>query len=177
MRRIGFVSLSLAALLAAQAQGVNMTALEAFEHRLEARLAQPGPYPYEVLFPAPAIYVPGVGVMLSSFVNVAYWQEPSPFRPPFTSQEKANLRFRKIDKIPSLEKAMREVMAETAAASDIDPVPPSERIILGVTLFYFKWEESDGLPRQITMSAEKQQLLKALRDKVDLATVIQEQKL
>jgi hypothetical protein len=68
-------------------------------------------------------------------------------------------------------------MAETAAASDIDPVPPAERIVLGVPLFYFKWEYSDGLPRQITMSAQKEQLLKALRDKVDLATVIQEQKL
>jgi hypothetical protein len=73
---------------------------------------------------------------------------------------------------------MREVMAETAAASEIDPLPPNERIVLGVTLFYYKtWEDSTGLPRQIVMSAEKQQLLKARRDKLDLATVIQEQKL
>jgi hypothetical protein len=183
MRRIGFVSLAVATILtaslAAQAQGIKLTALEAFEHRLEAKLAAPGPYPFEVLFPAPAIYVPGIGVMLSSYVNVAYWQEPSPFRQPFTPQELATLRDHKIAKIPILEKAMRDAMAETAATSDIDPVPPSERIVLGVTLFYFKWENSEGLPRQITMSAQKQELLNAIRnkDKVDLATVIQEQKL
>jgi hypothetical protein len=177
MMKIGFVSLLLAALLTAEVPGIRLTALEAFEHRLEAKLAQPGPYPYEVLFPAPAIYAPGVGVMLSSYVNLAYWREPSPFGQPFTTQELATLRERKIAKLPLLEKAMREVMAETASASDIDPVPPSERIVLGVTLFYFKWEDSNGLPRQITMSAQKEELLKAIRAKVDLASVIQERTL
>ncbi len=115
--------------------------------------------------------------MLSSFVNLAYWQEPSPYRPPFTPQEKATLREKKIQKIPILEQHMRDVMSETAASSDIDSVPANERVIVGVTLFYFIWEDSSGLPRQITMSAEKQKLLQARRDKLDLATVIQEQKL
>ena len=81
MRRIGFVPLMqigfvplfliviLAAGLTAEVPGISMTSLEAFEHRLEAKLAQPGPYPYEVMFPAPAIYVPGVGVVLSSWVE------------------------------------------------------------------------------------------------------------
>ena len=61
--------------------------------------------------------------------------------------------------------------------SEMDPVPANERILLGVTLFYYKWEDSTGLPRQIVMSAEKQKLLQARRDKTDLATVIQETKL
>ena len=178
LRRIGFVLSALAAVLIAHAQGIKMTALEDFEHRFEARLAQiPPPYPFEILFPAPAIYVPGVGVMLSSIVNLSYLDQPSPFRPPFTPKELAAFRERKLQRVPILEQSMREVLAETAASSDIDPVPPNERIILGVTLFYFKWEDSTGLPRQIVMSAEKQKLLEARRAKVDLASVIQEQKL
>jgi hypothetical protein len=68
-------------------------------------------------------------------------------------------------------------LAETAADADLDPVPPTEKIAIGVTLFYYKWEDSSGLPRQIVMSAEKQQLLQARRQKLDLASVIQEQKL
>jgi hypothetical protein len=84
-------------------------------------------------------------------------------------------RDRKVQRIPLLEADMREVMADTA--SNIDTLPPNERVIIGVTLFYFKWEDSSGLPRQIVMSAEKQKLLQARRDKVNLATVIQEQKL
>ena len=178
MRHLGFVSLALAAVLIARAQGLKMTTLEDLEHRFEAKLGQtPGPFPFEVLSPAPAIYVPGVGVVLSSIVSLSYLDQPNPFRGPFTPKELAEFRDRKLKRVPVLEQSMREVMAETAAASDMDPVPPNERIVLGVTLFYFKWEDSNGLPRQITMTAEKQKLLQALRAKTDLATVIQEQKL
>jgi hypothetical protein len=188
MRRIGFVFLTLASVLAtaalgipariALAQSVKINGLEDFEHRLEAKLAQtPPPRPFEVLFPAPAIYVSGVGVMLSSIVNLAYIEQPSPFRGPYTPKELAGFRDAKLRHVPILEQGMREVMVETAAAADMDAVPANERIVLGVTLFYFKWEDSSGLPRQIVMSAEKQKLLQARRDKLDLAAVIQEQKL
>ena len=178
MSRIGFVLLALAGVLAVFAQGVRMTALEEFEHRLEARLAQtPGPFPFQVLSTAPAIYVPNTGVVLSSIVSLSYLDQPSPFRGPFTPKELATFRERKLQRVPILEQSMREVLVETAAASDMDPVPPNERITLGITMFYFKWEDSTGLPRQIVMSAEKQKLLQARRDKTDLATVIQENKL
>lgn len=178
MRRFGFVFLVLAAALSANAQGVKMTALEEFEHRFAAKLAEtPPPFPFDVLFPAPAVYIPGMGVVLSSFVSLSYLDPPSPFRGPYTPAEKASFRSRKLQRIPLLEQDMREVMAQTAAASDMDMVPPNERIVIGVTLFYFKWEDSSGLPSQIVMSAEKQKLLQAVRDKVNLAAVIQEQKL
>jgi hypothetical protein len=178
MKSIGFVSLFLTAVLLAEAQGVQFAALEEFEHRFEARLGQtPGPFPFEVLVPAPAVHVPGFGVLLSSVVSLSYVQEPNPFRGPYTPKELATFRERKLARLPILEQSMREVMAETAAASDIDPLPPNERIVMGVTLFYFTWEDRAGLPRQIVMSAEKQKLLQARRDKADLATVIQETKL
>ena len=165
-------------IVAAHAQGVKISTLEDFEHRLEAKLAlTPPPNPFEVLFPAPAIYVPGVGVVLSSIVNLAYLTPPSPFRPPFTPEEKTGFRQRKLDHLPILEQDLREVMVETAVASDLELMPANERIIIGVTLFYFKWEDSTGLPRQIVMSAERQKLLEARRAKIDLATVVQEQKL
>jgi len=186
MRRIGFVFTAavfgLGAVLIGQAQSVGqsvkITALEAFAQRFQGKLDQtPGPFGFQVLSTAPAIYVQGVGAVLSSVVSLSYLDQPSPFREPFTPKELAAARQRKVDRVPLLEQNMREVMAETAAAGDIDPVPPNERIVLGVTLFYFKWEDSSGLPRQIIMSAEKQKLLQARRTKVDLATVIQEQKL
>ena len=59
---------------------------------------------------------------------------------------------------------------------EFDAVRPNEQFAIGVTLFYFpSKEDTTGLPRQITMSAEKQKLINARRDKVDLAKVIQEQ--
>jgi hypothetical protein len=167
---------SLAAVLVADTRLPDFSALEAFETRFEAKLNQtPPPFPFEVLSPAPAVYVPGVGVMLSTVVSLSYLEPPSPFRGQFTPKELATFRDRKLQRLPLLEANMREVMADTA--SNIDTLPPNERVVIGVTLFYFKWEDSSGLPRQIVMSAEKQKLLQARRDKVNLATVIQEQKL
>ena len=176
--KIGFVCSILTVVLIAQAQGVKMPALESFEKRFEGKLGQvPPPFPFEVMFPAPAVYVPSSGVVLSSIVCLSYIDPPSPFRGPYTDKEKAEFHERKLKRVPVLEQSMREVMAETAAAADMDPVPPNEKIAIGVTLFYYTWEDSSGLPRQIVMSAEKQKLLQARRDKLDLASVIQELKL
>jgi hypothetical protein len=172
------VALAAAAILIAGAQAIKLPALEDFEVRFAAKLAaNPGPFPFEVLSSTPAIYVPGVGVALSNVVNLSYIDPPSPFRGPYTAKEKDGFRDRKLERLPILERSMREVMADTAAAPDFDPMPPNERVVLGVTLFYFTWENSTGLPRQVVMSAEKGKLLQARRDKLDLATVIQEQKL
>ena len=158
---------------------ININALEGYQRRFETQLlAQtPGQFPFEVLSASPGIHVQGVGLTLSSVVSLSYLEPAGPFRQPYTPKELATFRDRKLERVPILERTMREVMADTANASEIDPLPPNERVILGVTLFYFKWENSDGLPRQIVMSAEKQQLLKARREKLDLATIVQEQKL
>jgi hypothetical protein len=162
---------------------VKYSALEDFEHAFEGKLAQnpgPGKYlPFDVLFSAPAAYVPGVGLTLTSWVNLVYTPPLaiSPFSPPLNDQQKEDLRAHKLERIPILEQNMREVMADAAASPSFDAIPAGEHISLGVSLFYFPWEHQEGLPRQITMSAQKQQLLQARRDKIDLAKVIQEQKL
>ena len=38
---------------------------------------------------------------------------------------------------------------------------PNEQIVFGVTLFYYNWEDTSGLPAQIVMQAERQKLLDA----------------
>ena len=65
-------------------------------------------------------------------------------------------------------------------AGSLDGVPVNEQIVLGVTLFYRKWEDTAGLPSQIVMRAERRKLLdvqvgRARRD--SLASVIQVQEL
>ena len=165
----------------ALAATVKYSALEDFEHAFEGKLAQnpgPGKYPaFEVLFTAPAIYVPQVGLTLTTWVNLVYTQPLSPYSPPPNDQQKEDLRAHKLERIPILEQNMREVMADAAASPSFDGVPAGEHISIGVSLFYYSWEHQEGLPRQITMSAEKQKLLDARRNQIDLAKVVQEQKL
>jgi hypothetical protein len=182
-----FFLLALSAILAL-ADAVNFSALEDLERGFEARLAN-GPAdlrPFEMLSNAAAMYIPGVGVMLSSRVNLIYENADTPFRPQVPPAQRAaelaierqKLHRDKLAKVPVLEQAMRECLADAAASPKFDAVLPTEKFMIGVTLFYIPTREDiTGLPRQITMSAEKQKLIQARRDKVDLATVIQEQKL
>lgn len=167
-----------AALAVAFGDTVKYTALQSLERSFENKLASnPGKYPFEVLANAPAIYVPGIGVTVTTIVNLVYTTQESPFRPAPTPEEWATVRQHKLDKIPVLEQNMREFLADAAASPALDAVRPTEQLSIGVSLFYFPKEDVTGLPRQITMSAFKQKLLEARRNKVDLATVIMEQKL
>lgn len=180
MRLLGSFFLVAVAALLAFAETVKYSALENMERSFESRLARnPGKLPFEVLSSASAMYVPGVGVMLSSRVNLVYATLESPFLPQTPVElaaRRQKLRQDKLDKVPILEENMRECLADAAVSPDFDVVRPQEQFVIGITLFYFpSKEDSAGLPRQITMSAEKQKLINARRDKVELAKVIQEQ--
>jgi hypothetical protein len=159
---------------------VKYAPLENMERNFEMKLLKnQGKQPFQTLSNAPAIYVPGAGVMLTARVNLVYATLESPFlqtTPAEFAALKERLRRSKLEKVPVLEQNMRECLAEAAALSDFDAVPPNEQFAIGVSLFYFPKEDSTGLPRQITMNAPKQKLLNAIRDKVDLKTVIEEQK-
>ena len=173
-----FFLLAVAAILAF-AETVSFTTLEKLEQNFESRLAKnPGKLPFEILSNASAMYVPGVGVTLSSRVNLVYVTPESPFlqlSPADLAARKQKVRQDKLEKVPVLEENMRECLADAAGSPDFDSVRPNEHFAIGVTLFYFPHEDITGLPRQITMSAEKQKLINARRNKTDLATVIQEQ--
>jgi hypothetical protein len=54
---------------------------------------------------------------------------------------------------------MRELMMNAAAT--LDGIPAAEKVALSVTIPYFSWEKSEGLPRQIIMVAPRQALLDA----------------
>ena len=163
----------------AYGQAVKYSALESLEQSFEAKLKKnPGKFPFEILSNASAFYVPGAGATLTCRVNLVYATLESPFRPaPPTPEEFETLRQNKLQKVPVLEKNMQEYLSDAAASPELDAVRPTEQIAIGVTLFYFQKEDTTGLPKRIVMSAEKQKLQAARRNKADLATVIQEQKL
>jgi len=70
---------------------------------------------------------------------------------------------------------MREMLL--ASAASLDTVPANEQIALGVTLFYYGWEDTTGLPAQIVMQAPRQKLLDAQRggNKAELESIVQVQ--
>ena len=76
-----FFLVALAAILAFDGT-VNYPALEKMEKNFEGRLARnPGKLPFDLLSNATAMYVPGVGVSLSSRVNLVYVTPGKPVPP------------------------------------------------------------------------------------------------
>jgi hypothetical protein len=180
MKKMGSFILAGALAALAFAETVKYSALETMERNFESKLvAKPGKLPFQLLSNASAIYVPGAGVMLSSRLNLVYAELENPFvqhTPAEFVALKERLRQSKLEKVPVLEQNMRECLAESAVMPEFDAVPPNEQFAIGVSLFYFPKEDTTGLPHQITMNAQKQKLLAAVREKADLATVIHEEK-
>jgi hypothetical protein len=177
-RLASFLALAATAFLGL-GQTVKYTALETLEQSFDAKLRNnPGKFPFEILSNPSVFYIPGAGVTMTCRLNLVYATLESPFRPaPPTREEFETLRQNKLQKVPVLEKNMQDYLADAAGSPELDEVRPTELIAIGVTMFYFPKEDSTGLPKRIVMSAEKEKLLQARRNKVDVATVIQETKL
>jgi hypothetical protein len=65
---------------------------------------------------------------------------------------------------------MLDLLAKSAA--QLRDVPDNEEIALGVTLFYWHWEDRTDLPDQVVMHATKKALLAAGQDKAALTAAV-----
>ena len=101
------------------------------------------------------LYLPGYGVVISADVNLVALP-PFPPRASLEPAEVAELRNRKIARLPGLRTAMRQAMVD--AATVLNAVPEGERIVVVVSLYNFKYENVDGIPGQILMEATRKDL-------------------
>ena len=74
-----------------------------------------------------------------------------------TKQEVDTIHKRKIDRLPVLRDAMRQMLLDSSAS--LDDVPSGEQIVVGVKLWHYNWEDTHGMPNRITMQGQKQKLL------------------
>ena len=113
--------------------------------------------PYMLLGLTRGLYLEGYGVVLSAEVNLAITPGATPFRMAMTDDEKAALRKKKLDRLPGLKQAMRDVLV--ASAKSLEPMPASEQVVVAITLLNRSFEQTQGLPSQIVMQASRQSLL------------------
>jgi len=116
------------------------------------------------------IYIRGYGAVLSAKLNMAPGNSVTPFHPQITKDDKASTRKMKQDRMPALKAAMLDLLAKSAA--QLRDVPDNEEIALGVTLFYWHWEDRTDLPDQVVMHATKKALLAAGQDKAALTAAV-----
>ena len=120
------------------------------------------------------VYLEGFGCVFTTRVNLAEGPAPGPFLKTLPEPVRAALRKKKIERLPLLKSAMRDMLVSASVV--MDPVPASERMVLSVSLAYWPHEDSSGLPTQIVMQAPRKTLMGFLMsgaDKVALEQQIQ----
>ncbi len=163
MIRLLAVALLAAALPAATAQkaGPRRAAIVDAERQFDGAINRIGAEEQmEVLSATQGVYLGGVGTVFTAEVNLTMVPTLalSPFRPTLSERDKESMHSRKVKRLPLLRQQMRESLARMAAT--LESMPPNERVVLAVSLFYAKWEITVGLPAQIVMQASRESLLR-----------------
>jgi hypothetical protein len=152
--------LTIAAVAIAAAPHVSRDAMHAMETSFDKRIQTLSvDAPFELLGNTNGVYLEGYGAVFTCEVNLSQSANISPFQTSMPRDYVVKLHQRKLQHVPVLKKSMQEEMVAMAMASSLDNVPANERIVLGVTLLYYPWEDTTGLPSQILMQAERQKLV------------------
>lgn len=149
---------------------VSRAMLEQVENRLEPKfMAIWQQNPVDIVGAPQSLYINGYGVVFMSRLNLAPTGGISPFHPSISPEEIKRTHETKLQRMPQLRTAMRAMLVDAAAS--LDSVPSDEQVALGVSLFYWNWENHDGLPNQIVMHAPKKVLLAAKTGAGDPASI------
>jgi len=154
MRRALFAA-ALAALLPASGRTpVDREALAALEKRFDRRIESFSiDDPFYLLGTTRGIYLAGFGVVFTAELNLVAAAVVTPFRPAFTKEQIAALRLKKLARLDALKGMMRDMLVDSAV--NLKGVPEEEWVAVGVTLFYYGWEDKTGLPSQILMQGRR----------------------
>jgi hypothetical protein len=116
--------------------------------------------PVTVVGPTRAVYLEGYGAVLTAELSLAN-EGVSLMHPNLTPQDKALVVKKKTERVPQLEKALKEALV--GAAASLDTVPPSEQMVIQVVLDRFTWEEDPKYPAEMIVQGQRQKLLDVKR--------------
>jgi hypothetical protein len=144
--------------------------IEAMQQSLDVKLARLWPLdPVEMVAVSQGTYIQGYGAIFLGEVNVAPAAGISPFHPTVSTDEIRRTHEKKMQRMAAIRTAMRAMLMDSARS--LDSLPADEQVALGLSLFYWKWENRDGLPAQIVMHAPRKALLQsASADQASIAS-------
>jgi hypothetical protein len=149
------------AAVADNAAHVSRAVIRSAEISLDDRLSRIWPdTPSARVSPTRGVYLDGYGAVFTaemSPISDGTSLMHSTLRP----EEKAQVRAKKIARIPELKKALKEALIETA--SSLDPIPLDEQVVLEVVIDRFLWEDGSGYPSELIVQAPRRKLLELKR--------------
>jgi hypothetical protein len=140
---------------------VNRGMIEGMERSLDHKLSVLWPQdPMEVIGLSQGTYIQGYGAIFLSEVNLAPTSAgASPFNPTVTADQVRRTHDKKVQRMAAIRSAIRAMLVDSARS--LDSVPADEQVAVGLSLFYWKWENREGLPAQIVMHAPRKVLLQS----------------
>jgi len=154
------VSASPAAVMPVERPRVARQTISELEKHFDSELLRVGGAdPIDMLGLTRGLYLSDYGAVFTAEVSLIVTPSVSPFRLVMSDADKAKVHQRKLEHLPLLEKAMREMVLNTAmtvgaAGERVNVVNSSAQIVLAVRLLYLPWENTVGLPGQIVMKAD-----------------------
>jgi hypothetical protein len=127
---------------------------KSFDRRLEGWSVDE---PVMLLGTTRGVYLEGYGAVFTAEMNLLPGATMSPFQPTIKKEQVVRVHQKKLSRLPQLRQQMTEMLV--ASAQSLDTVPLDERIVVGVTLFHFAWEDVSGIPAQIVMQAPRRLLV------------------
>jgi hypothetical protein len=150
---------------------VSRSAVMDVEKSFEVRIAKLWPDdPVGVVGVPEGMYINGYGAVFSAEVNLAQGPGISPFHPNISNDDKKRIHGKKTERMPRFRLAMEDLLLSSAAS--LDTVPDNEKITLGMSFFYWFWEDTTDLPQQIVMSAPKRLLVMVKTGHADHAALV-----
>jgi hypothetical protein len=154
---LGIAALALVATAFADVPRISRFALARLEAQIDRAFASE-PTPFDIIGDTRGVYLAGYGAVFTTMISLAPTPIPNPFHE-LTLKDTLQIHERKLHQLPVLRDRMRETLLGLAESPALDSVHLNEQIVCGATMFYFKWEDTTGLPSQIVMQAEKGKLL------------------
>jgi hypothetical protein len=140
---------------------VTRPSLRGMERSFDERLSTLWPdNPVTVVGPTRAVYLEGYGAVFTAELSLAS-EGITLMHLTLTPQEKALVVKRKTERVPQLEKMLRDSLVNAAAS--LDTVPPTEQVVIQVILDRFTWEEDPKYPAEMIIQGQRQKLLDVKR--------------
>lgn len=115
--------------------------------------------PFSLLGNTRGVYLERYGVVFTAEVELAPSAAQNPFRPAYGKGELVLLKEKKKHRVGQLKESMRAMLYQFANSRLA--LRPEDMIALAITIPYFSWENAEGMPRQIVMTAAKKTLMEA----------------
>lgn len=153
------IAASALTVLAASGSPVSRELIEKLERQIDRRIQQYNiDDPIVLLGATRGTYLQGYGVVFMVEVNLAP-VAVTPFHPRMSKDQIERLRLKKLNRLKDLQEMLEDLLV--ASARQLHNLDPDERVAIAASLFHFSWENTEGLPRQLLVSARHRDLLKA----------------